>query len=294
MFTGGGYMQHLDAARAATAKDLNSGQFSGSAAAARLNAFAEGNARLGGPSSVGGLHEEFASRIEKMTADMPPEIRSKFKIYSGFRDAARQAQVHPSVTNSHHTGAGVAGTGMAVDVIEDKAVLNWILHNGPRHGVGLPLANDPKEFHHMEPLENGQRIAPGDMAEWARTHARARSDVASSALSGGDYADFARRNPGVSEDEYNRRFKPAGAAATARNNAVNELTKRQQTLGLIRSANAASNATSNDNSVQNDVNVGDVHVHGVTSKDPYAFGSAVSNQIKRDLAVNAANTGLTR
>src|SRR6185312_13706558 len=119
-----------------------------------LASYATGNAVPGGLSSVSGVNPEFGRRIETMVQAMPPDIRGKFQIVSGYRSQDRQAQVNPAVTNSHHT------QGMAVDTSEDPEVLAWVKANGPKYGVGYPLADDPN---HLEPLENGQRIAPDQM-----------------------------------------------------------------------------------------------------------------------------------
>jgi hypothetical protein len=131
---------------------------------ATLASYATGNAVPGGPSSVEGVNPEFASRISTMVAAMPDDIRQKFQIISGFRDQNRQAEVNPSVTNSHHT------QGMAVDTNTDPAVLSWVAQNGPKFGVGYPLASDPKEANHLEPLENGQRVSPEQMSQWVAQH----------------------------------------------------------------------------------------------------------------------------
>ena len=131
---------------------------------ASLAQFATGNAVPGGLSSIEGVHPEFASRISTMVAAMPDDIRQKFQIISGFRDQNRQAEVNPGVTNSHHT------QGMAVDTTNDPAVLSWVAQNGPKYGVGYPLASDPKETNHLEPLENGQRVPPDQMPQWAAQH----------------------------------------------------------------------------------------------------------------------------
>lgn len=115
--------------------------------------FATGNAVPGGASPVTGIHPEYAARIAAMAEAMPPNIRAKFNITSGFRDARRQAQVNPGVTNSRHS------LGMAADTTWDPEVRAWITEKGGKFGVGFPLAADPKEGNHMEPLEGGQRIA---------------------------------------------------------------------------------------------------------------------------------------
>ena len=125
-----------------------------------LAQYATGNAAPGGPSSIEGVHPEFADRINAMVSQMPPEIRDKFQIISGFRDQNRQAEVNPGVTNSHHT------QGMAVDTTTDPDVIAWINQHGATFGVGYPLKNDPKETNHLEPLENGQRVPPDQMAQW--------------------------------------------------------------------------------------------------------------------------------
>jgi hypothetical protein len=50
--------------------------------------------------------------------------------------------------------------------------------------------------------------------------------------------------------------------------------------------------TSNDNSIANDVNVGDIHIHGANTGNGYAVGSAITEQIKRDMQMSRDNTGL--
>lgn len=118
--------------------------------------FAVGNARAGGRSSVEPLAgSPLEQRIIAMVPNMPPEIQARFRISSGFRDAARQAEVNPGVTNSRHMHR------MAVDLANDPAVIDWISKN-PQHGLGFPLHYmGPKEYNHMEMIDpnSGQRVA---------------------------------------------------------------------------------------------------------------------------------------
>jgi hypothetical protein len=124
-----------------------------------LSAYATGNAVPGGLSSVEGVWPLFAQRVQNMVAAMPPEVAQRFKIISGFRSAARQAQVNPSVTHSRHTGTGEPGSGIAVDLANDPVVLDWINQN-PQHGLGFPLKHMANEQNHMEMLDNqGGRYA---------------------------------------------------------------------------------------------------------------------------------------
>lgn len=150
--------------------------------AQRLNKYtAGGSARIGGPSPITGVHPEYLERVDRMLAAMPEELRKDFVINSGYRDAARQAEVHGSVKNSYHTGTGPAGSGMAMDISMNsprrQAVWDWIKAH-PEFGVGFPLAGKiPGEEHHMEPLEGGQRIT--DRAGWiARQDALRRERMA--------------------------------------------------------------------------------------------------------------------
>jgi hypothetical protein len=90
----------------------------------KLSPYTQGNALPGGESPISGLHPEMLSRLNTAIEAMPPELRKKFQIYSGYRSEARQARVHPGVTHSHHTGAG-EGAGLAVDTSTDPEVLKW-------------------------------------------------------------------------------------------------------------------------------------------------------------------------
>ena len=116
--------------------------------------YAMGNAVLGGASSVQGVLPDFSSRIEQMVAAMPPEIRGRFRIISGFRSPERQAQVNPAVKNSRHSH------GMALDLNSDPEVLSWINQHGSRFGVGFPLSSDPRERNHLEMLTSAGGRAP--------------------------------------------------------------------------------------------------------------------------------------
>ena len=116
-----------------------------------LSPYATGNARLGQPSSVEGVKDIFADRIKTMVGDMPPNIAQKFGIISGFRDAARQHEVNPRVTNSRHM------YGMAVDTVDDPDVLNWINNTNGKYGVDYTLRHLPGEQNHLEMVENGVR-----------------------------------------------------------------------------------------------------------------------------------------
>jgi hypothetical protein len=115
--------------------------------------FAVGNAVPGGASPVDRVSPAMAARIEKMAADMPPELRARFKIISGYRDEARQAIVNPGVTNSRHTHH------IAVDLNNDPAVISWISQN-PQYGLGFPLAHMANEQNHMEMLDPGGKRIP--------------------------------------------------------------------------------------------------------------------------------------
>jgi hypothetical protein len=120
-----------------------------------LAPFARGNAVLGGRSSVEGVQDELARRFAAMTAAMPPEIKARVQIASGFRDAARQAEVNPRVTNSRHMH------GMAMDLGNDPVVLDWINQHGREHGLGFPLRYmGPKEFNHLEMVDSLGNRAP--------------------------------------------------------------------------------------------------------------------------------------
>lgn len=119
-------------------------------------------ARLGGKSSVAGVSTALAQRIHTLYGAMPLEIQRRFEIISGYRDAARQREVNPDVKHSQHgSGTGPAGTGRAVDLRDDPAVLNWIHQNGPRvAGVGFPLWHIPKERNHLEMVDpQGRRLS---------------------------------------------------------------------------------------------------------------------------------------
>lgn len=122
-----------------------------------LSSYASGNARPGGASPVSGLDSAFASRITAMTQDMPPDIRRRFEIISGYRSSRRQGQVNPRVTDSHHTNEGF-GTGRAVDLGRDPDVLTWVRAHGHRYGVGFPLLGQPGEENHLEPMNNSRRV----------------------------------------------------------------------------------------------------------------------------------------
>lgn len=128
---------------------------------ASLAPYAVDNARLGQPSSVEGVSGVMAEKIHTMVAAMPPEVRQRFAIISGYRDAQRQMQVNPSAPNSRHgAGTGPPGTGSAVDLRSDPVVLDWINRNGPsRFGLGFPLKHLPKEQNHMEMVDpQGRRL----------------------------------------------------------------------------------------------------------------------------------------
>src|SRR5580765_5441693 len=117
--------------------------------------FAIGNAKPGGLSPVDRVSPAMAARIEKMAAEMPPQLRDRFRIISGYRDEARQAQVNPGVTNSRHTHH------IAVDLANDPEVINWINQN-PQYGLGFPLKHMKNEQNHMEMLDpSGGRIPIG-------------------------------------------------------------------------------------------------------------------------------------
>lgn len=116
---------------------------------------ATGNAVPGGRSPVTGLDPEFSGRIQKMLADMPPEIREKFSITSGYRSAERQAQVNPGVKNSLHTH------GWAADTVRDPDVLAWVGEHGPKYGVGYTLKGMPGEDNHLEMLGARDKMMVG-------------------------------------------------------------------------------------------------------------------------------------
>jgi len=114
---------------------------------AALATYATGNAVPGGRSSVTGVGADMTQRVQAMVQAMPPEIRRRFEIISGYRDAARQREVNPSVTNSRHMH------GKAIDLAGDPEVLGWINANGRPFGLGFPLSRDPKERNHLEMID---------------------------------------------------------------------------------------------------------------------------------------------
>jgi hypothetical protein len=119
-----------------------------------LAPFAVGNAVPGGRSSIEGVREDMARRVAAMAAAMPPEVKARFQIISGFRDAARQAEVNPGVTNSRHMH------GAALDLGNDPVVLDWIGQH-PQYGLGFPLRYmGPKEYNHLEMLGQTGGRAP--------------------------------------------------------------------------------------------------------------------------------------
>lgn len=126
-----------------------------SAAGSSLAAYATGNAKPGGASSVEGLNSGFAGAIGRMVADMPPEIRQKFEIISGHRSLERQMQVNPSAPNSRHIPGFAADLGKAPDV------LAWIRENGSKYDVGFPLLGMKGEENHMEYMPGGYRTGGG-------------------------------------------------------------------------------------------------------------------------------------
>ncbi len=160
----------------------------GTGGGSRLAGFAVGNAVPGGPSPVTDIHPEFAGRIERMTQAMPEGIRQKFEIISGFRSRARQAHVHGAVRDSYHS------YGMAADLGNDPEVLAWISQNGHKFGVGFPLASDPKERNHLEPLEGGERIDPADRVGWAERN-RPKVEPAAKADDSGISPDAVWKSP---------------------------------------------------------------------------------------------------
>jgi len=112
-----------------------------------LATYATGNAVPGGRSSVTGVGADLTQRVQAMMQVMPPELARRFAIISGYRDAARQREVNPGVTNSRHMH------GKAIDLAGDPEVLGWINANGRPFGLGFPLNRDPKERNHLEMVD---------------------------------------------------------------------------------------------------------------------------------------------
>jgi hypothetical protein len=128
-----------------------------------LAPFAVGNAVPGGRSSIEGVREDLARRVAEMVNAMPPEVKARFQIISGVRDAARQREVYrgsgtPPPMNSRHI------PGAALDLGNDPVVLDWINQHGPaEHGLGFPLRYmGPKEYNHLEMVDRmGNRVPVG-------------------------------------------------------------------------------------------------------------------------------------
>lgn len=122
---------------------------------ASLIPYARGNAAPGGLSPVTGLDPEFASRVGRMVDAMPPELRSRFSIISGYRSPQREADMY----REQHPGQAVPrhsrhSDGLAADLGWDPGVLSWIGQH-PEYGVGFPLANLPAEGNHLEQIGDG-------------------------------------------------------------------------------------------------------------------------------------------
>ena len=59
-----------------------------------LNQYARGEAQLGGKSSVEGVRDDMARKFNTMVEAMPPDVRARVEIHSGFRSPERNVEVY--------------------------------------------------------------------------------------------------------------------------------------------------------------------------------------------------------
>lgn len=124
-------------------------------------------AKLGGkPSqSIAAIKAPFASKVEAMLQDMPPELRKQFSIVSGFRTKEEQERIYekngrnnhvaaPPGHSNHEFGEAIdAGAGGSHKNFGSSEVGKWVHANSEKYGLYFPMAHEPW---HME-MRGGRR-----------------------------------------------------------------------------------------------------------------------------------------
>jgi len=110
-----------------------------------------------------GLQGEFATRLDKMIAEAPPEVRSALQINSGYRSVERQAEIFRDAVAKHGSeakarkwaappGKSNHNHGHAVDLVAKGAAARdfhktaagqWVHANAEKYGLYFPMGHEP-------------------------------------------------------------------------------------------------------------------------------------------------------
>ncbi len=129
--------------------------------------------RVGGATredSFTGMNPEFSGSLQTMVEAMPPEIREKFMVTSGYRSPEKQAELYAAKlkeNNGDHAktrrmvapaGKSQHNHGSAADLkYADDDVKDWVHANAKAYGMHFPMSWEPW---HIEPI--GARAMRGD------------------------------------------------------------------------------------------------------------------------------------
>lgn len=125
------------------------------------------------PDALSGMNPGFASSLQNMFSNAPPEIQQHLRMTSGFRSPERQQQLWDEALvkygseaearkwvappgRSHHNH-GTAADLKYLDPVAQK----WAHDNAAQYGLHFPLANEPW---HVEPMGSRDN-PPGLMAQ---------------------------------------------------------------------------------------------------------------------------------
>lgn len=110
--------------------------------------------------SIDKLDTGFATSLDKMIAEAPPDVAKGLTINSGYRSTERQAQIYAETVKKR--GAAEAGKwaappgrsfhnhGQAVDLgFTSPVARQWVHDNAGKYGLGFPMAHEPW---HIEPI----------------------------------------------------------------------------------------------------------------------------------------------
>lgn len=122
-----------------------------------MNAFDWGAYAVGGatrPDSFSGMAPDFNAALQRMLMEAPDEVRSAFKVSSGYRSNERQAQLWQEALAKYGSadearkwvappGNSQHNHGNAADLkFMSPAAKAWVHANAGRYGLAFPLSNE--------------------------------------------------------------------------------------------------------------------------------------------------------
>lgn len=145
-------------------------------------------ARRGGKpaESIANLSAPFASKLEQMMADAPPEVRSGLKVISGYRSVQRQSELFQNAVKKYGSeaaarkwvarpGGSMHNHGEAVDLAGESTDIKgfnnslagkWVHANAEKYGLYFPMGHEPWHIEMRGGRREGFKREPDSMNQY--------------------------------------------------------------------------------------------------------------------------------